>query len=138
MRRAAALPTVLFALCLIGALTVGSAHVSRRAADDARTDHGMLALGSLAEDALAEFVAGWDPNAMAALSTWGVLLAPGPPRPGVRATVRVTRLDGAAYWLVAEAATLRKPLIYKRIAVLLLADSVGVQPAPQAAWFELP
>lgn len=138
MRRAAALPTVLFALSLIGALTVGSAHVTRRAAEDSRADQGTLALGPLAEDALAEFVAGWDPDTMAALPIWGVVLAPGLDGPGVHATVRVTRLDGSAFWVVAEAVTLRKPLIYKRIAVLLLADSVGIQPAPQVAWFELP
>lgn len=138
MRRAAALPTVLFALCLIGALTVGGAHVSRRAVADARVDQRALELGQAAEEALAEFVAGWDPDTIGELPVMGVRAAPLLVRRGVRVQVWESRLPGDRYWLVAEASEARKPFLQKRLGVLLRADSLGVQPAPEVAWFELP
>ena len=138
MKRAAALPTVLFALCIVGALTVGGAHVSRRAADDANADRQALDLGPLAEEALAEVVAAWNPDTAGAMLTGSVAQAPDLVRPGVRVRLWLTRLTAGEYWLVAEAERTRKPLLRKRLTVVVRVDSGGVQPAPQVAWFELP
>ena len=138
MRRAAALPTVLFALCLIGALTVGGAHVSRRVAADARVDRQASELGPMAEEALAEVVGAWVTDTSGAILPGSVWQARDLVRPGSRVRVWVSRLTLRDYWLVAEAETARKPLLQKRLAILLQADSTGVQLTPQAAWFELP
>lgn len=134
----AALPMALFALCLIGALTVGGAFVARRSVDDARVDQKAMELSPAAEQALGDVV-----------GTWG---ADGPPDLAVGATapvavsvagearveVWVTRLGATLYWLVSDASRTRKPLLHKRMGILILADSLGVRTAPQAAWFDLP
>ena len=134
MKYGAALPMALFALCLIGALTVGGAFVTRRFVDDARVDDRAQDLTVNAERALAEAVgSGLPPMALGATEAGAETVTD-----EVRIRLWRTRISDRLVWVVAEASRTRKPLLRKRIAVLLQIDTLGVVPTPQVAWFDLP
>ena len=134
MKAGAALPMALLALCLIGALTVGGAYVTRRALDDARVDDRALDLSLNAEQALAEAVAAGLPDPALGASVAGAESGTAE----VRVRIWTTRINGGLLWVVVEATRRRKPLLHKRIAVTLRADTLGVRPTPQVNWFDLP
>lgn len=139
MKAGAALPMALFALCLLGALTVGGAFLARRSADDARVEQKALDLSQLAEQALADEVGSWGAAAGPPALAVGVGVAAAlSVSPEARVQVWVTRLAPSLYWLLSDAARTHKPLLRKRMGIMILADSLGVRPVPQAAWFDLP
>jgi hypothetical protein len=136
--KAAALPVVLFALALTSALSLGGVYVARRMATSARTSQRGADLMLLAEGVLVRAVAHWD-SAARAVQPRGSSTSIGA---GADAFVRwsgwVTRTSELDYWLVAEAATVAKPVLRKRLGVVVRTVDGRPQISSPRAWSELP
>jgi hypothetical protein len=138
MKTGAALPAVLFAIAMTSALAVGGAYVARQQAAHARLSLQAIQLQPAAEGALATAIAEWDSVARSAQPVGGsepIGLRP----PGTTVLhLWVTRTDSLTYWLVAEAATERTPIMRRRVGVLVLVQGGSVTPASERAWADLP
>jgi hypothetical protein len=135
MRLGAALPAVLFALTMTSALAVGGAFVSRQQAAAARFAERGGELHPLAERVLVETIAAWDSASRANQPVGSVApMASASPL----TAVWVTRASQQLYWLVGEAATASKPVLRRRIGVLVRDSSGAPKLVPSPAWTELP
>jgi hypothetical protein len=138
MRRAAALPMVLFSLGLVGALTVGGAFVSRRFVADARNDNRALDLGPAAEQAIVAALTSIDSGVLASHALGSTTAVAWQVTPKSVTNAWFTVLGPESVWVVAEATTTSKPLLHKRLGVigrLVKADSGRWH---NVTWFELP
>ena len=134
MRRAAALPMVLFTLAIAGALTVGGAFVSRQIAVSARVLQRGSRLASVPERLVVQALAGWDSVArhVQPVGSTSALVQGGPDR------LWVTRLSTHAYWLVSESRDVGKPNIFRRLGAVVALDSLARPRVPHRGWIELP
>jgi len=135
MRRAAALPAVLFTISLSSALAVSGVYVARRMAADASADVTAADLLSSSEQALADVIARWDSAArvdqpIAATVELGTSSA--------TARSWLTRLGDSTYWLVAESARDVRPGARRRIGALLRLRGGLPSPVADRWWSELP
>ena len=133
MRRAVALPTVLFMVALVGALVVGAAFLGRTAAAGARLAQSAAVATWPAESALVRSIARWDGPSRASQAVGAIWAETGPD-----VAVAITRL-GPSLYLCAATFTGREPYrLPRRMSVLVLTDSVGVRPLAGRAWTALP
>ena len=134
MRRAFALPVVLFAISLGGALAVGATFVTRQLAAGSRASNRALELEAKASEALVTAVATWnsDVRQNQPIGTVAAVSGAGP------VSAWITRTTGRHYWIVAEASTVSKPLLYRSLGVLIRVDSGKARLVSKRAWSDLP
>lgn len=138
MRQGAALPAVLLALTFTSAIAVGGAFVARQQASAARFADRGSELQPMAEMALVEAIARWDSVARTAQPVGSMTAISPEPATTPRTNVWITRATPRLYWLVAEASSESRPVLRRRIGVLVR-DSGGIpQVIPRVAWAELP
>lgn len=117
------LPVVLFVVSLGGALAAGAAFVTRQHATSSRTTSISAAVEGAAEDWLVRSVtvAGAFDLAIPIGSTVEI---EGGLTGGVLVGRWITRSDTSVYWIVVEAKTVHKPLLWRRLgAIAHLRDS---------------
>lgn len=136
--RGTALLAVLLALGLTAALVVGGSYVTRRLASASALDQRGAELEPWVEEAVARAVVAWDSVARRA-QPLGTAADAGASLEGrIQVTVHITRVSVRGYWVVAEASDVAKPLLRRRLGLLVLAAPNGPAPAPERAWAELP
>ena len=137
-RSGAALLTVLYALALTAALSVGAAFAGRGSAAIARisTNGAELRLGP--ESALVESLATWDSAAMADIPTGGS--ADLPPSISEIGTINrsIARLTPTLYWLVGLTTASGSPPLRHRTGLMVSTQSGSVRPVPNWPWTRLP
>lgn len=139
MRRAgAALPMVIFAITMASALAVGGAFVSRQLAASARLGQRADLLAPAAEGALVNAIAGWDSVARAADTLGHSAALSGTTSDGLQTSVWVTRVSPACYWMVAEAISGARPVLRRRIGVLVRSISGVPTIVSGHGWSDLP
>lgn len=138
MNRGAALPVTLLMLALASAMAAGGAYVARTLATSARVAQRGTELEPQAEHAIVNAVAAWDTAARSEQPIGAVAeITPSSAAPGdVR--VWVTRLADRTYWLVAEANSVSKPVLRRRLGLLVRVVDGHPAVLPQRAWSELP
>ena len=134
MRRGFALPVVLFAISLGGALAVGATFVTRQLAAGSRASNRALELEARASEALVTAVATWNSEARQNQPIGTVEAVPG----AGPVNAWITRTSGRHYWIVAEANTGSKPLLSRSLGVLIRVDSGKAQLVSKRAWSDLP
>lgn len=138
MKLGFALPVVLFAISLGSALAVGGVYVTRQLASGAKTANRGLALESGAEKALVLAVADWDSAARASQIPGSAVHLSTAHAVGVKVDAWVSRTTPMQYWLVAEALNSAKPMLRRRLGVLISVDSGGPRVVSGRAWSDLP
>lgn len=137
-RRGAALAVTLFLMAVAAALIVTGSFLVRRQVAAASVDRGAIALEPLAERGLLQAIAAWDSSARRADVPGVRTDLPGLVEAQVVVAVRSTRLTAATWWITSEAQTEHKPLLRRRLGVLIDARSGRAIPAAPFSWFELP
>lgn len=137
MKRGAALPGVLFALVMTSALTVGGAYVARQLAASARFGQRGAELQSNAEASLVFAIATWD-SARAEQPVGSVVAVAVEQTASIRTEVWITRASPTLYWLVSEASNDVKPMLRRRLGVLVSVATGAPRLAPYRAWSDLP
>jgi hypothetical protein len=132
------LPMVLMALAFASALAVGGTFVARQLARSVRMEMSAEQLQPAAERALVESIAAWDSVSRGAQPLGSTLALPFVASSSPSVVVWVTRLDAASFWLVAESSAGTRPLLRRRIG--LVVRSAGGVPTlvPGRAWGDLP
>lgn len=122
--RGFSLPVVLFVVSLGGALAAGGAFVTRQHAASSRATSAAAALEGAAEDWLVRSVTAVEPSSLAI--PVGATVEIGAEAAGGIVVGRwMTRTDTSVYWLVVEARTTSKPLLWRRLgAVAQVRDSI--------------
>jgi hypothetical protein len=138
MRRAAALPVVLFSMAMVSALAVGGTYVTRQFAASVRTAQRHTELEPAAEQALAQAIVTWDSATRAAQLVGTVAVLPTTDAAGVRTESWVTRTSATTYWLVAEASGDARPVLRRRIGVVVRVAGGVAGLVSHRAWSELP
>lgn len=137
-RQAAALLAVLIALGIASALVIGGAYVTRQLASAAATSQRGDALEGYAEEAVIRALEGWSPSDRSTQSVGSTAEVGSTTSGQLAVTATVTRVGTRTYWVVGIAESRAKPLLRRRLGVVVLADSAGWSPAPDRAWSELP
>jgi len=120
------------------ALAVGGAFVSRQYAAAARLAHHGIDLLPSADAALVEAIAAWDSVARRTQTVGSVMALPVGPQFSQRLSVWITRASPQLYWLVAEASSESRPVLRRRIGVLVR-DSAGIaKTVARRGWADLP
>lgn len=138
MRRAAALPVVLFAMTMASALAVGGTYVTRQLAASARAAQRGGELEPSAERALVEAIVSWDSTARSEQVVGTVVAIPTATSGSVRTDAWITRASENTYWVVAEARGDIRPPLRRRLGALVRVSGGRPTLAPQRAWSELP
>lgn len=138
MKPGAALPAVLFAMAMMSALTVGGAYVARQLAGSARLGHRGAELQPSAEASLVNTIATWDSTARAEQPIGSVFAVTSEPAAPLPTDVWITRTGPALYWLVSEASNESKPVLRRRIGVLVSVANGAPRLVSHRAWTELP
>lgn len=138
MKKAAALPAVLFTLSLASALSVGGVFVARQLAAGNRHGQSAAMLQEAAEQALVESLVSWD-TLQRGEQTVGFTATLAQSEIGsTRTETWITRFSSTGYWIVAEARFRRESPLTRRVGLLVsAADSVPRTLRPRA-WGELP
>lgn len=136
--RGAALPIVLFAMTIASALAVGGSFVARQLAASARFAQRGSTLQPAAERALVELIAMWDSSARSDQPVGTVATLSSSTISGLSVASWVTRTNERTFWLVAEAASVEKPAIRRRIGALVRVSGGLPALVPLRAWSDLP
>lgn len=134
----AALLAVLLALSFTSALVVGGAYVTRQVATASGLRNRGTALEPLVEEAIVRAAVTWDSasrNAQA-IGVMAELAHTADAR--IEVTTSGLRLNAGMWWIVSEARSTAKPLLYRRLGLLVLTSAGGVRPLRSRAWSELP
>ena len=138
MKRGAALPMVLFSIAIGSAMVVGGAYVTRQLAAGSITAQRGALLDPLAEGALVGALAEWDSTERASQPLGVTALLSSVSVPGASASTWITRLTDQTWWLVSEATVSHKPLMRRRLGLLVLVLDGVPAAAHSRAWAELP
>jgi hypothetical protein len=136
-RVGAALPTVLVALGISSALTIGGAFVARRAAASARSRISLERLGDAAEVSIGSVLSSWDTTAMSSLVV-GQTVADSTKSSDQQTSTWVTRLTHNSFWIVSESCRRPAPRVCRRNAVALYSISDSNTITYGQPWAELP
>jgi hypothetical protein len=129
---------VLFALAMTSALAVGGAYVTRQIAASARMAQRGAESEPMSERALAEAVVSWDSVARAQQPIGTVAPLAASRIGAVSTNAWITRISESAYWLVAESTTDLRPVLRRRIGLLIRVSGGVPALVPARAWSELP
>jgi hypothetical protein len=138
MRRGAALPAVLLALTLTSALAVGGAFVARQHAGMARLSLQGMELLPAAEEALVNAIVQWDSSARESQpvgTAMAIQVTEEPPR---RVDVWVTRTTPWQFWLVAQTTNGVRPVLRRRLGVVVTTSTGVPRIVTARGWAELP
>lgn len=138
MKRGAALPMVLFSIAIGSAMVVGGAYVTRQMATGSTTAQKGALLDPLAEGALVGALAAWDSTKRASQPLGATEQLSSVSLPGASTSTWITRLTDQTWWLVSEATVLHKPLMRRRLGLLVLVVDGAPYAVPTRAWAELP
>ena len=140
MRVGAALPMVVLSIGLVTALSVGGSFVARQYGSDTRGLERAASVEAAAEAALVYAAARLDTTVLGlAVGSHAELATPPSGATAKPVTSAwITRLSGTTFAVISAATSTNKPLIYKRLRVILLIDTTGVRPLPSGAWSRLP
>jgi len=138
VKRGAALPMVLFSIAIGSAMVVGGAYVTRQLAAGSMTAQRGALLDPLAEGALVGALAAWDSTERASQPLGVTVRLPSVSVPGAFASAWITRLTDQTWWLVGEATVLHKPLMRRRLGLLVLVAEGAPAAVQSRAWAELP
>ena len=138
MRRAAALPMMIFVLAMTSALAVSGAFLTRQMSATARNREKAAVLEPDAEEALTGAVATWDSSARISQPVGATMVLSSEVRGGTRVDVWITRLTPVTYWLVAQASASNRPRLARRIGVVVRLTNGAPTLVPERAWSELP
>lgn len=138
MRRGLALPVVLFSIALGSALAVGGAYVTRQLASTASTANRALRVEALAERMLVEVVWGWDSAAHAGQPVGGVWSVQPISNEAADGAAWITRVGATQYWLVSEASSRSKPLLRRRLGILVRLHGGAPKLISARGWTDLP
>ena len=138
MRRATAVPVVIFALALIAALVLGTSFVTRRLAANARLAERSAVIGPLAEQQLIEAVVRWDTSATAAQPLGATAQVSQAAVDGIATAVSATRLSSSLYWVVVASTSGTVPRLSRRVGALVSTKNGAAALVPGRAWGELP
>lgn len=137
-RGGGALPLVLLTIALVSALGVGGLAVSRALAAGTRIAGRAMTVQGVVEGALTGVVASWDSLARAAQPVGVVIAAPPQVERGVQVAAWVTRIGDRTYWLVAEATLPGRPVLRRRLGLVIHTNGGAAAPVPARAWAQLP
>jgi len=132
------LAIVLLAVALASALVVGGSFVARQLASSVRAETQSELLQPAAERALVESIAAWDSVSRAAQPIGSSFALPVVAAPPTNVRAWVTRLGESTYWLVAEACVGTRPMLRRRIGVVVRVSGGAATLVPGRAWGELP
>lgn len=138
MRAGFALIVVLFAVSLGSALAVGGAYVTRQMAASARQSSRGLELEPHAEQTLVRAIADWNVGVRDSQAVGSVMPLPTISNSRVRVSAWITRTTLRQYWLVSESASDAKPLLRRRLGVLIRVQSGSPRVVSARAWADLP
>ncbi len=130
----AALLAVLLALALTAALVVGGAYVTRQLAAASAIGQRGAELEPRAEEAVARAVVAWDSVARQGQPPGTTVVVDVSMEGRVQVTVRITRASARSFWVVADAVESAKPLLRRRLGLLVLAGPGGPAPVTGRAW----
>lgn len=125
-------------MAIAAALIITGSFLVRRQVEAGGVDRGALMLEPLAERGLLQAMASWDSSARRADLRGSRVDLPGLVESDVVVTITSTRLSDASWWMTSDAQTEYKPLLRRRLGVLIDARSGRPIPASPFAWFELP
>ncbi|HEY8174810.1 MAG TPA: hypothetical protein VIF32_03875 [Gemmatimonadaceae bacterium] len=138
MNRGVAIPVVLFTLALASALAIGGAYVTRQLAASTRAAQRGAESEPMSERALVETLTYWDSAARAHQPIGTVVELPASRANNVSTNAWITRISASAYWLVAESTADLRPVLRRRIGLLIRVWEGVPAPVPERAWSELP
>lgn len=138
MKRGVALPLALFALALASAVSVGGLYVARQLAKSTHTSQRGAELEPVAESVLVSAVAGWDSAARVSQRIGSTVLLSINTSPRVRVSGWVTRTSELSYWVVSEAEAIDKPLLRRRLGLVVRIDDTRPGLISLRAWAQLP
>jgi hypothetical protein len=138
MKRGAALPAVILALTLTSALAVGGAFVARQHAAMARVSLQGIELLPAAEEALVNAIARWDTATMDAQPVGNVMTFPVREESERRVEVWATRTGRWQFWLVAQATSGVRPVLRRRLGVVVTTSTGVPRLSAGRGWAELP
>jgi hypothetical protein len=138
MKRGVALPLALFALALASSISVGGLYVARQLAKSTHSSQRGGELEPVSEALLVKAVAHWDSAArtMQGIGTTAQLTPDDTEH--ARVSGWVTRLSQEAYWMVAEAETAAKPLLRRRLGLVIRTEKGRPRIISPRAWAQLP
>lgn len=137
-RSGAALVIVLFAISLTGALAAGGVYLSRSFTRAVRATVTGADLSLPAEGALVSLIAAWDSAARIAQPLGSTVIASVAGFEAGSTRAWITRLAVDFYWLQAESAAGNRPMLRRRVGLLVTTRSGAPRPAPDRAWSALP
>lgn len=138
MRRASALPIVLFSLALMSGLVVSGSFIAKQLSASGRASVRGDELEALAEEALIAAVAQWDSVARANQNIGSALPLTSERRSGASIDAWVTRLSERCYWMIAESSTAGSPVLRRRLGLIVRVGNSGPIPLPDRPWGQFP
>lgn len=136
--RGAALVAVLLAMSITSALVVGGAYVARQLASATTVQSRGAALEPFAEAAVVSALVSWDSAARAAQVVGETEQLPLTVGGRIQTVTTVTRVGALSWWLVADARDMAKPLLQRRLGVVVTIRDGRFRPIESRAWIELP
>lgn len=137
MRRAAALPMMMFVLAMVSGLAVSGAYLTRQLSSSAATAQRAAALEPIAETGVIEAIVAWDTLARRDQAIGiPVLIFTSTADP--RCDVWVTRVSTTTYWIVAEARQSARPRLARRVGAVVRVGNGRAALVSGRAWSELP
>lgn len=138
MKQGAALPIVLLTITMTSALAVGGVFVARGVAASARLAQRAPEVQAPAESALVHAVVSWD-SAARAQQPVGATVSLSPASTSELITAAwATRIGATTFWLVAETTSRTRPLLRRRLGLVVRVSAEAPMVVPQRGWSELP
>lgn len=134
--RGFSLPVVLFTVSLGGALAVGGAFVTRQLATGARVVSRSAGLDGAAEEGVVGALKELE-DRLPVMSQGSSLALTAQFAGDARVERWVTRTDTSVYWLVVEATSSSKPLLRRRLGIVILPGDSGLALPPGRVWSDL-
>lgn len=138
MKRAFALPAVLYAMAMASAIAVGGLYVTRRMHSGERLTERGSRLDAVAERVVVDAVAAWNGSARQAQLVGSESELSSGHDGAVRVSVRALKAGDRVFWLVSDASDELQPQMRRRVGLLVrMVDSVAF-PVPHRPWLDIP
>ncbi len=138
MKHGAALPIALMTITMTSALAVGGMFVARSVVASARLTQRAPEVQARAESALVHAVVSWD-SAARVQQPVGVTVSLNAASTSEATTEAwATRLGASTFWLVAETTSRTRPLLRRRLGLVVRVSAGLPVVVPRRGWSELP
>lgn len=125
-------------MSITSALVVGGAYVARQLASATAVRSRGSALEPFAESAVVRALVSWDSAARAAQAVGGSEQLPQTTDGRIRTVTTVTRVGPLSWWVIADVQDAAKPLLRRRLGLLVTVREGRALPIESRAWIELP